>query len=127
MVTTGNGGRVYASIDPVISTSDYFTKDKKDIAIQIFVPDMCPNATDNCEGDDGLIAGHKISVVVTKRAGIKNPSEASDSGDHSTGYAVLASDHTGSVPAMGKFTMTNGLETFAKIGLSDVTTSAATR
>ena len=114
-VTTGNGGRVYATIDPVISTNDYFTADKKDIAIQVFVPDMCPNATDNCEGDDGLRAGDTIVVVVTKAAGIKNPSEE---GTHSTGYNVLPATHTGSVPSSPM--ATNILNTYSKIGLSDV-------
>ena len=80
-VTTGNGGRVYTSVDPVVSTSDYFDADKDDVAIQVFVPDMCPNATDTCEGDDGLVMGDKITMVLTKRASVKNPSEE---GTHST-------------------------------------------
>ena len=114
-VTTGNGGRVYSTVDPVISTSDYFTPDKKDIAIQIFVPDLCPNATDNCEGDDGLNEDDTVSVVVTKGAGIKNPSEA---GSHSTGYNVLPATHTGSVP--GTPMATDILDTVRKITLFDV-------
>ena len=114
-VTTGNGGRVYSTVDPVISTSDYFTPDKKDIAIQIFVPDLCPNATLNCEGDDGLNMNDTVSVVVTKGAGIKNPSEA---GDHSTGYNVLSATHTGSVPSTP--IDTDILPTLRKIGLFDV-------
>ena len=114
-VTTGNGGRVYSTVDPVISNSDYFTPDKKDIAIQIFVPDLCPNATDNCEGDDGLNMNDTVSVVVTKGAGIKNPSEA---GTHSTGYNVLPATHTGSVP--GTPMATDILPTVRKIGLDDV-------
>ena len=117
-VTTGNGGRVYSTVDPVISNSDYFTPDKKDIAIQIFVPDLCPNATDNCEGDDGLNMNDTVSVVVTKGAGIKNPSEA---GTHSTGYNVLPATHTGSVPSSP--VATDILNTYAKIGLSDVDNS----
>ena len=117
---TGNGARVYATVDPVISNSDYFTADKDDIAIQIFVPDMCRNATTDCEGDNGLIAGDTISVVVTKGAGLKN---ASEEGTHSTGFTVLASDHTGSVPGMDEFTGTNTVGTLAKIGLSDVDNS----
>ena len=114
-VTTGNGGRVYSTVDPVISTSDYFTPDKKDIAIQIFVPDLCPNATDNCEGDDGLNMNDTVSVVVTKGAGIKNPSEE---GTHSTGYNVLPATHTGSVPSSPM--ATDILNTYAKISLADV-------
>ena len=114
-VTTGNGGRVYSTVDPVISTSDYFTPDKKDIAIQIFVPDLCPNATDNCEGDDGLNKDDTVSVVVTKGAGIKNPSEE---GTHSTGYNVLPATHTGSVPSTP--INTDILPTLRKITLFDV-------
>ena len=114
-VTTGNGGRVYTTVDPVISTSDYFTPDKKDIAIQIFVPDLCPNATDNCEGDDGLNMNDTVSVVVTKGAGIKNPSEE---GTHSTGYNVLPATHTGSVPSTP--INTDILPTLRKITLFDV-------
>ena len=114
-VTTGNGGRVYSTVDPVISTSDYFTPDKKDIAIQIFVPDLCPNATDNCEGDDGLNMNDTVSVVVTKGAGIKNPSEE---GTHSTGYNVLPATHTGSVPSTP--INTDILPTLRKITLFDV-------
>ena len=115
-VTTGNGGRVYTTVDPVISTNDYFTPDKKDIAIQVFVPDLCPNATDNCEGDDGLNMGDTVSLVITKGAGIKNPSEE---GTHSTGYSVLSATHTGSVPNPAQVNL-NTLPTYAKIGLSDV-------
>ena len=114
-VKTGNGARVYTDIDPVISTNDYFDPDKDDIAIQVFVPDMCTNATDDCEGDQGLNMNDTVSLVLTKRAGIKNPSEE---GTHSTGYNVLASDHTGSVPSSPM--KTDILNTFAKIGLSDV-------
>ena len=117
-VTTGNGGRVYTTVDPVMSNDDYFTADKDDIAIQVFVPDLCPNATDNCEGDDGLNMGDTVSLVLTKGAGIKNPSEQ---GTHSTGYKVLSATHTGSV---GGFDMaTDILNTYAKIGLSDVDNS----
>ena len=113
---TGDGGRVYTTIDPVIATSDYFTADKKDISIQVFVPDMCRNATDDCEGDDGLMMGDKITMVVTKGAGIKNPSEE---GTHSTGYSVLPATHTGSVPNPAQANL-NTVATLAKIGLSDV-------
>ena len=88
---TGNGGRVYATVDPVISNDAYFDPDKDDIAIQVFVPDMCSNATTECEGDDGLKVGDEITMVVTKAAGINNPPEE---GNHSTGYNVLPSTHT---------------------------------
>ena len=132
---TGNGARVFTTVDPVIATSDYFTPDKKDISIQVFVPDMCRNATTECEGDNGLLAGDTITMVVTKSAGIKNPSEE---GTHSTGFAVLPATHTGSVPGdfngrdgddepmtlgVKEFTSVNTLGTARKITLSDVDNS----
>ena len=113
---TGNGARVYATVDPVIATSDYFTADKDDISIQVLVPDMCTNATDLCEGDNGLHMGQEVSLIITKGAGVKNPSEE---GTHSTGYSVLPSDYTGSVPNPAQVNL-NTLPTVAKIGLSDV-------
>ena len=116
---TGNGARVYATVDPVIATSDYFTPDKDDISIQVLVPDMCTNATSACEGDNGLHMGQEVSLIITKGAGIKNPSEE---GTHSTGYSVLASDYTGSVPNPAQKDL-NTLATVAKIGLSDVDNS----
>ena len=109
---------------PVIDTDDYFTKDKKDIAIQVLVPDMCTNATDICEGDNGLIMGDKVTLVLTKSAGIKNPSEE---GTHSTGYAVLSAtedipgdgDKSETMATGGSWMATNTLRTWAKIGISD--------
>ena len=47
---TGNGARVYTTIAPKIDTGAYFDEDKKDISIRVFIPDMCTNATDACEG-----------------------------------------------------------------------------
>ena len=82
---TGYSSRVYATVNPEMDSDDYFTADKSDISIRVLVPDMCTNATDACEGDNGLIADHDVTVVIQKSAGIKNPSEA---GAHSTGYDV---------------------------------------
>ena len=89
---TGYSSRVYATVNPEMDSDGYFTADKSDISIRVLVPDMCTNATERCEGDNGLIAGHDVTVVIQKSAGIKNPSEA---GGHSTGYDVL--DSTGDV------------------------------
>ena len=50
---TGNGARVYTAIAPKIDTGAYFDEDKKDISIRVFIPDMCTNATDACEGPNG--------------------------------------------------------------------------
>ena len=83
---TGNSSRVYATVNPEIDTDDYFTADKKDIDIRVSVPDMCTNATDDCEGANGLMEGDTVTMVIQKSAGIKNPSEQ---GTHSVGASVL--------------------------------------
>ena len=114
--TTGNGARVYVTSPVKLSNSDYFDPDKKDIAIRVLVPDMCTNATDACEGPNGLQMGQMLSVVLENDSGIKNPSEA---GSHSTGYDLLGPSET-EIPGRGKFNVTNTVATVAKISLSDV-------
>ena len=124
---TGYSSRVYATVNPEMDSDDYFTADKSDISIRVLVPDMCTNATDACEGDNGLIVGDDVTVVIQKSAGIKNPSEA---GGHSTGYDVLGStDDVRSgmdnpeTDAVEGFVATDVLPTYAKISLSDVDNS----
>lgn len=85
-LVTGNGSRVYATVNPEIDTDDYFTADKDDIDIRVSVPDMCANNEAECEGANGLHAGDTVTMVIRKSAGIKNPSEA---GTHSVGASVL--------------------------------------
>ncbi len=116
--TTGNGARVYVTSPVKLSNSDYFDKDKKDIAIRVLVPDMCTDATDACEGPNGLHKDQKVSVVIESDSGIKNPSEA---GSHSTGYALLGPSET-QIPGRtsSKRIKLNDVKTVAKIGLSDV-------
>ena len=114
--TTGRGARVYVTSPVKLKNSDYFTADKDDIAIRVLVPDMCTNATDECEGPNGLHMGQNVSVVIESDSGIKNPSEA---GEHSTGYTLLGPSDT-EIPGAGKFTTTNTVFTVAKISLSDV-------
>ena len=111
---TGNASRVYVTNAPKLKTSDYFTKDKKDIAIRVLVPDMCTNATDECEGPNGLRSGQTIMLVLESDSGIKNPPEA---GTHSTGYALLGP--TGEIPNPPPNVL-NMIATVAKITLSDV-------
>ena len=122
---SGNGARVYATQNPEIDTDDHFTADKKDIDIRVSVPDLCSIDTTECQGQDGLMAGDTVTMVIQKSAGIKNPSEA---GKHSVGASVISS--TDSVPGpMYKGDMVetkagNGeLLTVAKISLSDVDNS----
>ena len=85
---TGNESRVYLTVAPRIKTGAYFDADKKDISIQVLVPDMCTNATDECEGPNGLNMHQQIEVVFESSAGIKNPSEEKAGGYH-TGYTLL--------------------------------------
>ena len=83
---TGNGARVYTTIAPKIDTGAYFDEDKKDISIRVFIPDMCTNATDACEGPNGPMQGQMLTMVVEDNSGIKNPTEA---GTHSVLIDVL--------------------------------------
>ena len=85
-LVTGNGSRVYATVNPEIDTDDHFTADKKDIDIRVSVPDMCANNEAECEGANGLMSGDTVTMVIQKSGGIKNPSEA---GTHSVGASVL--------------------------------------
>ena len=83
---TGNGARVYATVNPEIDTDAHFTKDKKDIDIRVSVPDLCTTDTQDCQDLNGLMSGDMVTMVIQKSAGIKNPSEA---GTHSVGTSVL--------------------------------------
>ena len=112
---TGNGARVYTTIAPKIDTDDYFDADKSDISIRVFIPDMCTNATDACEGANGPMQGQKLTMVVEDNSGIKNPTEA---GSHSAAFAILGP--TDSVPGPAAVDKDFELPTWAKISLSDV-------
>ena len=121
--TTGDGGRVYVTNTAKIKTGAYFDADKKDISIRVLIPDMCPDSTDGCEGQDGLQAEQMVTLVVESDSGIKNPSEQ---GSHSTGYAVLGP--TDKIPSKATATgdpydvamKLNDLKTERKITLFDV-------
>ena len=112
---TGNGARVYTIITPKIATDAYFDADKDDISIRVFIPDMCTNATDACEGPNGPMVGQKLTMVVEDSSGIRNPTEA---GSHSAAYAILGP--TDSVPGPAEVAKDFELMTLPKIGLSDV-------
>ena len=117
-LVTGNGSRVYTTVNPEIDTSDYFTADKDDIDIRVSVPDMCSNNEAECEGANGLEAGDTVTMVIRKSAGIKNPSEA---GTHSVGASVLGpTDDVGDPQYADALIDGAPLSTVAKIGLSDV-------
>ena len=115
---TGNGARVYVTSAPKLQNDGYFDTDKKDIAIRVLVPDMCTNATDECEGPNGLRMGQMVTLVFESDSGIKNPSEVK-AGGYKTGYDLLSptGDVKTKVPADTKL---NNIFVNAKITLSDV-------
>ena len=124
---TGNGARVYTTVAPKIDTGAYFDPDKKDISIRVFIPDMCTNATDACEGPNGPMQGQTLTMVVEDNSGIKNPTEQ---GTHSVLIDVLGP--ADSIPTAATTRARNKalrdadpateqtLATWAKISLSDV-------
>ena len=122
---TGNGARVYTTIAPKIDTGAYFDEDKKDISIRVFIPDMCTNATDACEGPNGPMQGQMLTMVVEDNSGIKNPTEA---GTHSVLIDILGP--ADSVPSASATLARNdalraaeteqAAVTLPKISLSDV-------
>ena len=83
---TGNGSRVYVTVTPKLGNDAYFDATKSDISIRVFIPDMCTNATDKCEGANGPEMGQRLTLVIEDTSGIKNPSE---SGKHSAAVRVL--------------------------------------
>ena len=115
------GGRVYAA-DPIeINDGDHFGGDD-DWSIRVYIPDM--NTSDNADGYQGPEEDEAVTLVFTKAAGIKNPSEASDAGNHSVGYSVLDSNGDGdgddeSDVNDGPFVTGLSSTTVAKIKLGD--------
>ena len=93
---TGDGGRIRAQYGVVVNDGDYFGGDD-DWAIQVFIPDLQETSQETVDslsqtvgaGFQGATPGSTITMVITKSAGIKNPSEA---GTHSVGYRVLGVD-----------------------------------
>ena len=122
---TNDGGRVYAT-DPIdIGDADHFGGDD-DWSIRVYIPDM--NTSDDADEYNGPIVGQTVTLVFTKSAGIKNPSEASDAGDHSAAYRVLdangdangdgTSDVNSDSSDRGRVNLP-GSTTVAKIALND--------
>ena len=86
---TGNGARVYATVDPVISSRPVTTSRRTRTTSPSRSSCLTCAATRlrwPAEGDNGLIAGDTISVVVTKGAGLKNA--VGRRGTHSTGFTL---------------------------------------
>ena len=83
---TNNGGRVFPTYAVEIDDDDHFGGDD-DWSIQVFLPDFDTRDVDNAEGFQGPMAGETLELVITKAAGINNPSEAHDSDNtYENGY-----------------------------------------
>ena len=74
-ISTGDGAPVATTGPVTISTDDRFDGDD-DYAIQVVIPDMCTDDTGACFGQNGPEEGQKLTLVFSKAAGIKNPTEA---------------------------------------------------
>ena len=110
---TGSSARVYAVIPAKIRNGSHFGN-SNDWSIQVFIPDLCTNLTEECEGSNGPMQGQTLTLVIDDSAGIKNPSEA---GNYSVGYSLLGPvDRDNRGPQV----RLDNLATYAKIGLSDV-------
>ena len=82
---TGGGGRVRAVYGVEVNDGDFFGGDD-DWAIQVYLPDLYTASVDDAAGFQGAQAGQTLTMVITKSAGIRNPSEE---GKHSVGYKFL--------------------------------------
>ena len=119
---TNDGGRVYAT-DPIdVDDGDHFGGND-DWSIRVYVPDM--NTSDDADGFQWPDMGQTVTLVFTKAAGIKNPTEA---GVHSAAYRVLdadgdangdgTSDVNSDSAERGRITLPTS-ETEAQVSLSD--------
>ena len=116
-----NGGRVFATYAVEISDDDHFGGDD-DWDIQIFIPDFDTRDVNDAAGFQAPAEGDSLQLVITKAAGINNPSEAHDNNnDYAAGYkwsyAVL--DPGASVPDAPADNTMDDLIVKAKISLSD--------
>ena len=121
---TGGGGRVRATYDVEVNDGDFFDGDD-DWAIQVYMPDLYTASVDAAAGFQGPEADQILTMVITKSAGIKNPSEE---GNHSVGYKFLGptddADKDGEMELVTNVLDDDGMSTsevatVAKIGLSD--------
>ncbi len=118
---TNNGGRVFATYAVEISDDDHFGGDD-DWDIQVFVPDFDTRDVDAAAGFQGPMMGEPLQLVITKAAGIKNPSEAHDNNnDYAAGYkwSYTVLDPGAGVPDAPADNTEDDLIVKAKISLSD--------
>ena len=75
---TGSGAPVLSLSPVIVQTGDHFAGDD-DYAIQVVIPDLCTSSNQagqgTCDGQNGPEAGQTLTLVLTRAAGIKNPTE----------------------------------------------------
>ena len=120
---TGGGGRVRAVYGVEVNDGDFFGGDN-DWAIQVYMPDLYTASVDAAAGFQGPDVGQTLTMVITKSAGIGNPSEE---GKHSVGYKFLGTaddpDKDGEMKLKTNVLDDSGMSTsevatYAKISLS---------
>ena len=120
---TGGGGRVRAVYGVEVNDGDFFAGDN-DWAIQVYMPDLYTASVDAAAGFQGPEVGQTLTMVITKSAGIRNPSEE---GKHSVGYKFLGTsddpDKDGEMKLKTNVLDDSGMSTsevatYAKIALS---------
>ena len=120
---TNNGGRVFVNYGVEISDDNHFGGDD-DWDIQIFVPDFDIRDVDGAAGFQAPMQGEPLQLVITKAAGIKNPSEAHDNDNeyadgYKASYAVLGPGASVKTLPDDSGKDLNELIVKAKIALSD--------
>ena len=114
-IETGNGAPVAALAPAIIATDDHFGGDD-DYAIQVVIPDLCTADTAACDPQNGPYAGQSLTLVISKAAGIKNPSEQKP---YRTGFSVLDVGDAGNAGPDREVALADRLPILAKVSLSD--------
>ena len=112
---TGNGAPVAALAPAIIATDDHFGGDD-DYAIQVVIPDLCTADADASDPQNGPLQGQSLTLVISKAAGIKNPSEQKP---YRTGFSVLDVGDAGNDGPDLEVALSDRLEISAKVSLSD--------
>ena len=77
-LSTGSAAPVLTTTPAIVGTDDHFAGDD-DYGIQVVIPDLCTGSTQAgdgaCDGQNGPEAGQTVTLVISKSAGIKNPTE----------------------------------------------------
>ena len=114
-LVTGNGAPVAALAPAIIATDDHFGGDD-DYAIQVVIPDLCTADADACDPPNGPLQGQSLTLVISKAAGIKNPSEQKP---YRTGFSVPDVGDAGNAGPDREVATADRLSILAEISLSD--------